>query len=88
MIAVNIAIATLSTHRGPKTRQSAAFTCRIELEVTFPKDILDTEHTDRLEPKMIVLYARVSTSNQTLERQVTVARNAGFEIDEVISDHG
>jgi putative DNA-invertase from lambdoid prophage Rac len=37
---------------------------------------------------MIVLYARVSTSNQTLERQVTVARNAGFEIDEVISDHG
>ena len=36
------------------------------------------------------LYARVSTSDQTLDHQLTQAREAGFSIDEdhVIADHG
>jgi len=33
-------------------------------------------------------YARVSTTEQTLDHQVTQAEEAGFEIDEVIADHG
>jgi putative DNA-invertase from lambdoid prophage Rac len=38
----------------------------------------------------IFLYARVSTSDQTLGHQLTQAREAGFEIedDHVIADHG
>jgi len=35
-----------------------------------------------------VLYARVSTSDQTIEHQVTQARAAGFQIDQVVSDNG
>jgi putative DNA-invertase from lambdoid prophage Rac len=35
-----------------------------------------------------VLYARVSTSDQTIEHQVTHARAAGFQIDQVVSDNG
>jgi putative DNA-invertase from lambdoid prophage Rac len=35
-----------------------------------------------------ILYARVSTSEQTLEHQVTQAEKAGFRFDEVIADHG
>ena len=35
-----------------------------------------------------VLYARVSTADQTLNHQITQARDAGFEFDEVVSDHG
>ncbi|MDO6722385.1 recombinase family protein [Celeribacter halophilus] len=35
-----------------------------------------------------ILYARVSTADQTLEHQKTQAEAAGFEIDEVVSDHG
>ncbi|MCC1482322.1 recombinase family protein [Roseibaca sp. Y0-43] len=35
-----------------------------------------------------IFYARVSTTDQTLDHQVTQARKAGFEIDEVIADHG
>lgn len=35
-----------------------------------------------------ILYARVSTAEQTLEHQEAQARAAGFQIDEVISDHG
>lgn len=35
-----------------------------------------------------VFYARVSTTDQTLDHQVTQARKAGFTIDEVIADHG
>jgi len=35
-----------------------------------------------------VLYARVSTSEQTLEHQEAQAKAAGFEIDTVIADHG
>jgi DNA invertase Pin-like site-specific DNA recombinase len=34
-----------------------------------------------------ILYCRVSTSDQTLEHQVTQAR-AEFVIDEVVSDNG
>lgn len=33
-------------------------------------------------------YARVSTAEQTLDHQVTQAEEAGFEIDEVLADHG
>src|ERR1700685_1798417 len=35
-----------------------------------------------------VLYARVSTSDQTIEHRVTQARAAGFQIDTVVSDNG
>jgi len=37
---------------------------------------------------MIVLYARVSTSDQTTAHQVTQAKAAGFKIDKVLSDEG
>lgn len=35
-----------------------------------------------------ILYARVSTADQTLDHQRAQAAAAGFEIDEVVSDHG
>jgi putative DNA-invertase from lambdoid prophage Rac len=35
-----------------------------------------------------ILYARVSTADQTADHQETMARAAGFAIDEVISDEG
>ena len=35
-----------------------------------------------------VLYARVSTADQTLDHQRTQAEAAGFKLDRVISDHG
>ena len=35
-----------------------------------------------------ILYARVSTTEQTLDHQKTQAEAAGFEIDEVVADHG
>lgn len=35
-----------------------------------------------------IFYARVSTSEQTLDHQIDQAKQAGFDIDEVISDHG
>jgi putative DNA-invertase from lambdoid prophage Rac len=35
-----------------------------------------------------ILYARVSTTDQTIAHQETQARAAGFEIDEVIADSG
>jgi putative DNA-invertase from lambdoid prophage Rac len=36
----------------------------------------------------IILYARVSTVDQTAEHQVSQAKAAGFKIDRVITDHG
>lgn len=36
----------------------------------------------------IILYARVSTADQTLDHQHTQAEQAGFAIDTVIADHG
>jgi len=35
-----------------------------------------------------ILYARVSTTDQTLDHQRTQAEAAGFVIDEVVADHG
>ena len=35
-----------------------------------------------------ILYARVSTADQKLDHQLDQAREAGFEIDDVVSDHG
>ena len=35
-----------------------------------------------------VFYARVSTSDQSLDHQVSQAKAAGFQIDRVVSDHG
>ena len=35
-----------------------------------------------------VLYCRVSTLDQTLAHQQTQAQAAGFQIDEVVADHG
>jgi putative DNA-invertase from lambdoid prophage Rac len=37
---------------------------------------------------MIVLYVRVSTTDQTSAHQVTQAKAAGFKIDKVVSDEG
>jgi putative DNA-invertase from lambdoid prophage Rac len=37
---------------------------------------------------MIVVYARVSTADQTTAHQVTQAEAAGFKIDKVLSDEG
>jgi putative DNA-invertase from lambdoid prophage Rac len=37
---------------------------------------------------MIVLYARVSTTDQTTAHQVAQAKAAGFKIDIVVSDEG
>jgi DNA invertase Pin-like site-specific DNA recombinase len=37
---------------------------------------------------MIVLYARVSTVEQTTEHQITQAKAAGFKIDTVVADDG
>jgi len=35
-----------------------------------------------------ILYARVSTADQTIEHQRVMAEAAGFRIDEVVADHG
>jgi putative DNA-invertase from lambdoid prophage Rac len=35
-----------------------------------------------------ILYARVSTTDQTLSHQKTQAEQAGFHIDDVVADHG
>lgn len=35
-----------------------------------------------------IFYARVSTRDQTLDHQITQATDAGFNIDEVVADHG
>ena len=35
-----------------------------------------------------ILYARVSTADQTLEHQRTQAEAAGFRLDDVVADHG
>lgn len=35
-----------------------------------------------------ILYARVSTTEQTSEHQLEQAHKAGFQIDEVVTDHG
>jgi DNA invertase Pin-like site-specific DNA recombinase len=39
-------------------------------------------------PLKTILYARVSTTEQTLDHQRTQATKAGFVIDEVVADHG
>ena len=36
----------------------------------------------------MILYCRVSTTDQTLDHQVTQARAAGFVVDEIVSDNG
>src|SRR6266404_7057725 len=36
----------------------------------------------------IILYARVSTAEQTVEHQLAHAKAAGFTIDEVVADNG
>lgn len=35
-----------------------------------------------------ILYARVSTSEQTSDHQLEMAQKAGFQIDDVVTDHG
>ena len=35
-----------------------------------------------------ILYARVSTTDQTIDHQAAQARAAGFKIDEVVADEG
>lgn len=51
------------------------------------------QHTDitRTDTEVLmatILYARVSTIDQTIEHQRTQAEQAGFTIDEVVADHG
>jgi predicted site-specific integrase-resolvase len=41
-----------------------------------------------IEPMSTILYARVSTAEQTIAHQRTQAEAAGFTIDEVIHDEG
>jgi DNA invertase Pin-like site-specific DNA recombinase len=36
----------------------------------------------------VILYARVSTAEQTIEHQLAHARSAGFVVDEVVADNG
>ncbi|MGR9310705.1 recombinase family protein [Rhizobium leguminosarum] len=36
----------------------------------------------------VIFYARVSTAEQNLDHQIAQALAAGFEIDEIIADHG
>jgi DNA invertase Pin-like site-specific DNA recombinase len=36
----------------------------------------------------VILYARVSTAEQTIEHQLAHAKSAGFTIDEVVADNG
>ncbi|MEO0375478.1 MAG: recombinase family protein [Cyanobacteria bacterium P01_A01_bin.17] len=43
---------------------------------------------DKKSNSRTVLYARVSNTEQTPEHQVSQARAAGFDIDEVVEDHG
>jgi putative DNA-invertase from lambdoid prophage Rac len=35
-----------------------------------------------------ILYARVSTVEQTIDHQLAHAQSAGFKIDEVVADNG
>jgi putative DNA-invertase from lambdoid prophage Rac len=49
---------------------------------------VDIIHTGRIQPMQTILYARVSTIDQTLDHQRTQAEAAGFEIDHVLADHG
>lgn len=44
-------------------------------------------HTKSTSPQT-VLYARVSTSDQTVQHQRTQAENAGFVLDQVVTDDG
>lgn len=48
---------------------------------------MTTQHAPT-SPHQTTLYARVSTSDQTIEHQRTQAEAAGFKIDLVVSDHG
>ncbi|MBM7850850.1 DNA invertase Pin-like site-specific DNA recombinase [Methylopila capsulata] len=50
---------------------------------------VDMISTDGREPTLqTVLYARVSTADQTLAHQQTQAEKAGFAFDAVVADHG
>jgi len=48
----------------------------------------DEASRDKENGHRTVLYARVSTADQTLEHQQTQAKAAGFQLDEVVADHG
>lgn len=49
---------------------------------------VDTTLVDTWIPMSTILYARVSTIDQTIAHQATQATAAGFIIDEVVADHG
>jgi DNA invertase Pin-like site-specific DNA recombinase len=50
--------------------------------------ITDEASRDKEDSRRTILYARVSTADQTLDHQQTQAEAAGFQLDEVVSDHG
>jgi len=60
------------------------------VRIQCPTDVLptDTILTDAGAAMATILYARVSTTEQTIEHQRTQAERAGFRLDKVISDKG
>ena len=50
--------------------------------------ITDEASRDKEDGRRTILYARVSTVDQTLDHQWTQAEAAGFRLDEVLADHG
>jgi DNA invertase Pin-like site-specific DNA recombinase len=51
-----------------------------------PLDIIQSDSSEG--PMPAIFYARVSTAEQNLDHQIAQARAAGFEIDEIVADHG
>jgi DNA invertase Pin-like site-specific DNA recombinase len=50
--------------------------------------IADEASKDKEGGRRTILYARVSTTDQTLDHQQTQAEGAGFKLHEVLADHG
>lgn len=72
-----------------RTRWDRPTLCPYGLTLSFRTgNYLDINSTDICEPLQTVLYARVSTAEQTLNHQRTQAEAAGFSFDHVIADHG
>jgi putative DNA-invertase from lambdoid prophage Rac len=63
---------------------------RVDNESVSMLYVSDTSVSRRRIMSITYLYARVSTSDQTLDHQLTQAREAGFSIDKdhVVADHG
>lgn len=61
----------------------------VRVDITIRTSILaDGILPDDAAPMQTILYARVSTTNQTIAHQRSQAETAGFKIDEVVADEG